>query len=121
MAGEQESFRRNEELADQTPSHVARQIAPSVSIAELGEAEAVFRAAESNTLVEPTLERWTQFNEHVMDHVVKSLQRRPTFRERRQAFLDRLLASDSRLKEKARLIVTVVLLVFVTVVAYLLF
>ena len=119
MAGEQETFHPEEELRDKTSSHVLPQSPLPVSLVELGEVEGVFRAAEANIPVEPSIERWAQFNEHVMDQAVASLQQRPTFSQRRQILLDRFMAGDSRWKERTRVIIATVFLAVLIVVVYL--
>jgi hypothetical protein len=116
MAGERETLREKKKAVSQSPSQV---LAGSVSLAELGKAEGVFRAAEASPLAEPSIERWAQFNERVMGQVSESLGRRPTLSERWRVLLDRFAASDGRWKEWQRRIVTAVVVVVVVVVVFL--
>jgi len=117
MAGEHGSFRHEEELKDNAPSHTLPQSPLSLSSNELGETAALFHLAESNKPVEPSIERWAQFNEHVIARAVESLHHRPSFRQRRQTLFDRFVASDSRLKQHLRVIVGILLLVAFGVLA----
>jgi len=121
MDVEDQTARHSQDQQEKTQSRVLPPPCSSVSAGELGEVEVFFRAAESKPLGEPTVERWTQFNEHVMDRVSESLQRTRSFRQRCQTWFDRFVASDSRLKERIWVIAAaVVLLVVVLVLACLL-
>jgi len=119
MAGEQGTFHRNEDQRDKTKTHVLPQPCSSLSLGESSDIEVLFRIVESKTPVEPSIERWAQFNERVMERVVGSLQCRPTFRQWRQTLLDRFLASDSRLKIRMWVILATVVLATCLLLGYL--
>jgi len=116
MAGERETLREKEQTVSQSPSQV---LSGSASLAELGEAEGVFRAAEASPLAEPSIERWAQFNDRVMGQVSESLGHRPTWSERWRTVHDRFLASDGRWKDRQQRIVAAVVVVVVVLVIYL--
>lgn len=91
----------------------------SVSGGELKEIEEFLHVAESSQRVRPSLERWARFNERVMQRILASRRCRPLSREWRRRLLDRLRASDSRLKETWWIAVALIVLAFVFALGYL--
>jgi len=120
MAEERRTVHREEEKQGEGRPHELRQSVAPQGFAELSEVEILLRAVATKTPVEPTLEGWTRFHERLVSRVVEATHRTPTRQERRQVLYDRFTASDSRLKEKAWVIVAVVVLAVVASFAYLL-
>jgi len=118
MSGEHEILHSEEETRSATQSQVLSP-APSVSVNELGEVEVLFHAAESASPSVPSIERWTQFNEQVMEKAITSLQQRPGMQDRWQRIYDRFTASDSRWKERLQVLTVVVAVTVLMVIIYL--
>jgi hypothetical protein len=119
MAGERRTFREEEKTLDQDLGQAVGRRASPTSLAELSDLEVLLRTIESNPSIEPTLERWTQFNERVMMHILETATHRPTIRQRRQILLDRLTASDLAFKRTRWFLVVSLLLALIAVVVYL--
>jgi len=120
MAEEHRTVSRQEEKTDSGRPQELRQSVLTNGVAGMSEVESLFRAVERKFAVEPTVEVWTRFNEHLMGRIAESAQRHPTAQERRQELFDRLSASDSVLKERLWVVGGVVVLAVSIALAYLL-
>jgi len=118
MAGERRTFREEEKTLDQDLGQAVGRRASPASLAEWSDLEVLLRTIESNPSISPTLERWTQFNERLMMHVLETTTDRPTIRQRRQILLDRMTASDVAFKRTWLALVGILLLALIAAVIY---
>jgi hypothetical protein len=90
----------------------------SEGLAELHEIETMLRRTETRR-VEPSLERWAEFNDDLMQRAAEPAHLRPLGREWRRRLLDRLWAGDSFVRENPWLVFSILLLAVLIAVFYL--
>ena len=118
MPGGNHKFRQEEKTRDQGQANTLSVPWSRTCLAELGDLGRVLRTAEPNRLVEPSLERWVQFSERVMNRILESSRYRPRAGQRLQTLFDRLMASDSRLKESKWAVLAILFLAVVFVFVF---
>lgn len=119
MTEENQRFRQEEKTRGQGRASTVSMPWSRTCLTELDDLGGVLRTAESNKIVEPSLEVWVRFSERLMSRILESSRHRPKASQRRQTLFDRYTASDSRLKENKRVALGLLLLATLCALAYL--
>ena len=130
MTEENQRFRQEEKTRGQGRASTVSMPWSRTCLTELDDLGGVLRTAESNKIVEPSLEVWVRFSERLMSRILESSRHRPKASQRRQTLFDRYTASDSRglallrslgrfLEENKRVALGLLLLATLCALAYL--